>query len=204
MAAIKRPLVGAWEHHYIERQIAAINDTLEELIVSTGDMQSAEQQVATDVTQLEQDHAAFRSAVAAQIADVQAEVDKIKGNVGDPTVLQGLDQRLQALHNTVQGETTTVSTSDPGAQTAPVVTAITPTAGSSAGGTQVTITGSGFSHASAVNFGSTAAESFTIDSDLQITATTPAGTDGQAVDVTVVNPVGTSATGVADQFSYTG
>jgi hypothetical protein len=40
----------------------------------------------------------------------------------------------------------------------------------------------------------------TVNSDSQITATSPAGTG--TVDVTVVVPGGTSATSAADQFTY--
>ena len=83
---------------------------------------------------------------------------------------------------------------------APAVTSINPVTGPAAGGTVVTITGSGFSSVSAVSFGSTAAAAFTIDSDASITATSPAGTG--MVDLTVMSPSGTSATSSADLFTY--
>ena len=90
--------------------------------------------------------------------------------------------------------------------TAPAVSAISPPNGSPAGGTSVTITGSGLSGATAVQFGSTAASSFTVNSATQITATSPAAPPGTtaalAVDVTVTTAGGPSATGVADQFTY--
>jgi hypothetical protein len=54
--------------------------------------------------------------------------------------------------------------------------------------------------AAAVSFGPTAALSFTVDSDAQITARSPAGHG--VVDVTVTTPIGTSAAGMADRFSY--
>ena len=82
----------------------------------------------------------------------------------------------------------------------PVVSGVKPVSGSPIGGTSVTITGEGFTHASSVDFGSTAATSFTVDSDTQITATAPAGTG--TVDVTVTTPEGTSPTSAADRFSY--
>ena len=84
--------------------------------------------------------------------------------------------------------------------TAPKVTGLSPTSGPTAGGTTVTITGTGFTGATTVNFGTTKATSFTVDSDTQITATSPAGTG--VVDVTVVTPGGTSATSSADKFTY--
>ena len=46
---------------------------------------------------------------------------------------------------------------------APVVTSISPTSGPAAGGTTVTITGSGFTGATAVDFGTTPATSFTVN-----------------------------------------
>ena len=81
-----------------------------------------------------------------------------------------------------------------------VVTGITPAQGPVTGGTILTITGTGFGGATAVDFGSTKATSFTVVSDTQITATSPAGTG--VVHVTVVTAGGTSATSSADQFSY--
>ena len=53
------------------------------------------------------------------------------------------------------------------------VTSISPSTGPTIGGTQVTITGSGFTGATAVEFGAFSAGTFTVDSDTQITATTP-------------------------------
>jgi CSLREA domain-containing protein len=82
----------------------------------------------------------------------------------------------------------------------PTVTSVSPSSGLTAGGTSVTITGTGFTGASAVKFGTSAATSFTVVSTTQITATSPAGTG--TVDVTVTTPGGTSATSAADQFTY--
>ena len=90
--------------------------------------------------------------------------------------------------------------------TAPAITSISPTGGPLAGGTTVTITGTGFygggssPAVSAVKFGSTSASSFTVNSATQVTATSPAGSG--IVDVTVTTPGGTSATTAADGFTY--
>ena len=84
---------------------------------------------------------------------------------------------------------------------APAVSSVTPTSGPAAGGTTTTITGSGFTGATAVSFGSTAATSFTVDSDTQITAVSPAGTAG-AVDVTVTTPYGQSLPDGGGEFTY--
>jgi hypothetical protein len=83
---------------------------------------------------------------------------------------------------------------------APSVSKLKPKTGPAAGGTSVTITGSGFTGASAVHFGAALA-SFTVNSSSSITALAPPGTTGSA-DVTVTGPGGTSATGSADVFKY--
>ena len=73
---------------------------------------------------------------------------------------------------------------------APVLISIAPSSGPPAGGTSVTITGTGLTGATAVTFGATPATSFTVNSATQITATSPAGTG--TVQVTVTTPLGTS------------
>ena len=65
---------------------------------------------------------------------------------------------------------------------------MTPLGGQAAGGTSVTITGTGFTVATAVDFGCAAANGFTVVSDTDITATSPAGTG--VVYVTVSGPAG--------------
>ena len=83
---------------------------------------------------------------------------------------------------------------------APTLSAVSPSSGPTAGGTSVTITGTGFTNATAVNFGSTPATRFTVDSDGQITAISPAGSG--TVDVTVTTPAGSSTTGASDRYTY--
>lgn len=82
----------------------------------------------------------------------------------------------------------------------PTVTGIDPHFGPTTGGTVVTITGTNFLNATSVQFGATAATSFIINSNTQITAVSPPGTG--TVDVTVTTPVGTTATSPADLFIY--
>jgi len=83
----------------------------------------------------------------------------------------------------------------------PAVGAVTPSAGPAAGGNTVTIAGTGLAGATAIAFGTVPATSFTVVSPTRIAATVPAGTIG-TVDVTVTAPGGTSATGVADDYTY--
>jgi hypothetical protein len=82
----------------------------------------------------------------------------------------------------------------------PAVTKVEPNAGPAAGGTSVTITGTNLSPATAVEFGSNNAASFTVNSETSITAVSPAGTG--TADVTVTTLCGTSLTSEADRFTY--
>jgi IPT/TIG domain-containing protein len=83
----------------------------------------------------------------------------------------------------------------------PTVTGVVPNSGPTAGGTPVTITGTGFQCVTGVKFGTTPAATFTVVSPTEITATSPAGSAG-TIDVTVTNCNGTSPTGSADEFTY--
>ncbi|MCK7627998.1 IPT/TIG domain-containing protein, partial [Streptomyces sp. RS10V-4] len=80
---------------------------------------------------------------------------------------------------------------------APVVTSVSPAQGAPAGGTDVIITGSGFTGATLVRFGPNGTN-FVIVSDTLITAKTPAGSG--TVQVTVTAPTGTSTQNVL--FTY--
>jgi len=84
----------------------------------------------------------------------------------------------------------------------PTVTGVTPTTGPVTGGAQVTITGSAFTGATSVAFGTGAATAFTVNGPNSITATSPPGSG--TVDVTVTTPSGTSATSSSDHYTFTG
>ncbi len=83
----------------------------------------------------------------------------------------------------------------------PRVTGVSTSTGPASGGTSVTITGTGFTGATSVRFGTAAATSFKIASSTAITAVSPAEPGG-TVDVTVTNAGGTSATSTADPFTF--
>jgi YVTN family beta-propeller protein len=85
---------------------------------------------------------------------------------------------------------------------APAVTAITPASGPQAGGTSVTIAGTGFFGATEVHFGSVPVTAFTVNSATQITATAPAAASTGTVHVTVTTLAGTSAPSSADRYTY--
>ncbi len=85
----------------------------------------------------------------------------------------------------------------------PSVETLAPASGSF--GTRVTITGSGFSDATAVMFGGLRAASFTVDSPTQITAAAPAPWAAGPLDdcaVTVGSPAGVSRQVEGATFSY--
>ncbi len=73
----------------------------------------------------------------------------------------------------------------------PVIKKVAPASGPAGGGAAVTLTGEGFSGATAVTFGSTGAGGFVVNSPTSITAISPAETPGQ-VAMQVTTPAGTS------------
>ncbi|MDY0811845.1 PxKF domain-containing protein [Kitasatospora purpeofusca] len=85
---------------------------------------------------------------------------------------------------------------------APAVTAVAPAQGPVAGGTTVTLTGTDFTGATAVTFGTVPATAFTVESDSRITATAPAATAVGTVDITVTTPAGTSTASTAGSYAY--
>jgi hypothetical protein len=85
--------------------------------------------------------------------------------------------------------------------TPPTVVSISPATGGTAGGTLVTITGTGFTGATSVKFGGQAVTSFKVVSDTEITTDAPEGAVGM-VDVTVTTPFGTTAVIAGDEFTY--
>lgn len=87
-------------------------------------------------------------------------------------------------------------------QPAPEVTLVSPFSGSVKGGAVVTITGKNLSGASAVEFGATPAASFTVDSDTEITATTPAATKPGKVDLTITTLAGSNVNTRFDDYVY--
>ncbi|WP_425565424.1 IPT/TIG domain-containing protein, partial [Pedococcus aerophilus] len=82
-----------------------------------------------------------------------------------------------------------------------VVTSISPSTGSTQGGTLVSITGSGFTGSTSVTFAGVAGTSLTVVSDTSLKAVTPAHASG-TVDVQVVTPTGKSATSASSKYTF--
>ncbi|HUY23344.1 MAG TPA: IPT/TIG domain-containing protein [Acidimicrobiales bacterium] len=83
----------------------------------------------------------------------------------------------------------------------PTVTGVAPASGPASGGTTVTITGTGFTGATRVVFGTVAATSFTVVSDTRITAVSPAQA-ASTRNIVVSTAVGSSALTAVDHFAY--
>ena len=83
----------------------------------------------------------------------------------------------------------------------PVVTNLSSSSGSTAGGASVNIMGVNFTNITQVNFGGLPATSFVLNSPTSITAIAPAESAG-AVDVTVTNTAGTSGTSSSDRYTF--
>jgi hypothetical protein len=83
----------------------------------------------------------------------------------------------------------------------PTLTGISPASGTAAGGTAVTVTGTGFQAGVTVSLGGTPATGVTVVSSTSITATTPAHAAG-AVDVVVSNAEQQAAT-LPNGYTYT-
>lgn len=86
------------------------------------------------------------------------------------------------------------------AEAGPAITGASPRGGPPAGGTVVTLTGSGFASGATVTVGGAPATGVTVSSASSLTLTTPAGTAG-AQDVVVTNPDDRTGT-LAGGFTY--
>jgi len=104
---------------------------------------------------------------------------------------------------TVAGQPTATNPSDQFTYITPppTVSAVSPSSGPTAGGTAITIAGTGFEAGATVTVGGTAATGVNVVSATQINATAPAHVAGAADVVVTVNGQ-SSATNPGDQFTY--
>lgn len=95
-------------------------------------------------------------------------------------------------------------TTPPGGPLLPAVTSVSPDSGPGSGGTVVTVTGTNLVDVTSVDFGTVPATTYsTTAAGTTLVAVSPIPLAAGAVDVTVTNPVGTSATNAGDVFTYT-
>ncbi|MDA8081470.1 MAG: IPT/TIG domain-containing protein, partial [Actinomycetota bacterium] len=89
---------------------------------------------------------------------------------------------------------------------APTVASISPTSGTTAGGTSVTITGTNFTGATAVDFGPSSATTFTVNSPTSITVTSPAESAGPIsnINASMMSAPGETISGTVTSSSGTG
>lgn len=120
------------------------------------------------------------------IDDAAADGDSATLSIAD-TCDHGSDGTATNLTDTANGTATAMITVE--AETTVTVTNVSPNHGTT--GTDVTITGEGFTGATAVSFGGVNVSSFTVDSDTQISTTVPNGLTPGAVAVAVTGPAGT-------------
>ncbi len=166
------------------------------------------------------DPAALAASFKNVIDHIQTQA-RVQSVSGPATTLRSMDIEVKGLVNVQDGSTVLVmptlgSPIDPnqlstlrlsfaaipgaGRPSPPSLASVSPNSGPPAGGTTVTIMGSSFTGASAIQFGSIPASTFSVASDTQMTAVSPPGSG--TVDVTVTTPAGTSAASPADQFTY--
>ena len=105
--------------------------------------------------------------------------------------------RLEHASGTILVDRSTVSTRSAG----PTVSGVSPQAGPTVGGTQVTITGSHFQQVQEVTFGGVAGSSPQVVSSSKLRVTSPAHVGG-TVDVQVVGVFGSSTIVPTNQFIY--
>ncbi|HUA10724.1 MAG TPA: immunoglobulin domain-containing protein [Solirubrobacteraceae bacterium] len=116
--------------------------------------------------------------------------------VNSATSITAVTQAGSGLVNVTASSAAGVSPIVPGDrytfQAPPTVTKVSPKTLGAEGGTSVTITGTNFKDASAVDFGGVPAKSFVVESELTIVAVSPERAGGR-VNVTVTNTDATSA-----------
>ncbi len=160
----------------------------------------------------------FGSATGVKFGSVPAAFTAVSPNEFVATAPAGTAGSLVDIRVTTPYGTTPVVAADQfqyetGSAPAPVVSGVysvrpgdtapsSPAAGPLAGGTPVSVYGSGFTGATQVKFNN-ASVAFTVHSDGYITTTSPQGFDGTGyVNVHVVTPAGTSTSSTATQFVY--
>jgi hypothetical protein len=133
----------------------------------------------------------LQSAVTAITAAVAAEITALQNainaqGVNNSPAIEASVANLRSLIGTLNASVAPPTVAGP-----PVVTSISPNAGPIAGGTVVTLAGTGFTGATGVTVGGVAATGLTVASDTSLTFTTPPSAAGLA-NVVVTTPAGVS------------
>jgi hypothetical protein len=136
------------------------------------------------------------AAVAANTTATNAAVSAL-GSAGGSSDTAAIEAAVAQLTTNNNALTAAVGVTAPGG---PVVTGVSPSTVAIAGGTSLTVTGSGFTGTQAVNFDGVKGSSGTVVNDTQITVVSPPLAAG-VHDVTVSTAAATSATSPADQVT---
>jgi len=126
-------------------------------------------------------------------SSTQANPSHTYNSAGDYSAILTVTDNKSASNNA----TVLISVSPAVVGAVPSITSFSPTSGPV--GTQVTIVGNNFSGSTQVVFNSTAAASFSIDSDMQMRTTVPAGASTGKISITNNSGIGTST----NNFSVT-
>jgi alpha-tubulin suppressor-like RCC1 family protein len=125
--------------------------------------------------------------------------DGAEGSDDAPVEVSG----LSGITSIAAGQYFSLAAAYPPLLPSATVSKVEPAAGPLSGGTSVTIEGTNFAEVTAVDFGSTPASSFTVNSDTSITAVAPPLAGGNAIaEVTVTTPSGASRYSIGDSFIY--
>ncbi len=142
---------------------------------------------STALTDLQSAVTDIGTAIAAEIVALQAAINA-QGVNNSPAIeaaVTNMRSMIGALKTSAGGTPPVL---------APVtVDSISPSSGPVAGGTTVTITGTGLTGASAVTFSGIPASSFVVNSDTTISAISPPGAVGASLPVLVTAPGGVSS-----------
>lgn len=173
--------------------IQALEQSIQQATTGAGQYQSEIAALKAQLATANQTITTDQATITADEATISADA---AANTQADQQVQALQAQVASLASQVQALITAETPPSP-----PTVTAVAPTTGSDAGGDIVTVTGSGFTGATAVNFGTIAGSTLAVVSDTSLTVVSPPSPDGQ-VDITVVTPAGTSTTSATDQFTF--
>src|ERR1700743_551479 len=135
------------------------------------------------------------TAVAAEITALQNALNA--QGVNNSPAIEASVANLRALIGSLNQS---VNAANPPAPAAPAVASISPSSGPVAGGTSVTLTGTGLTGATGVTVGGVAATGLQVASDTSLTFTTPASAAAPAA-VVVTTPAGVSGSATTFTFS---
>jgi len=142
--------------------------------------------------------------VEGELGDGEFLIPSVSGT-GFPCLVTGLvngSEINDALYDFVYRETAgTIAAPVLDTPAAPVVYSISDSGGTTSGGEIVIVTGYGFTGATAVTVGGTAATDWQVDNNQQVTLITPAHAAG-AANIVITTPAGANGAGAQSTYTY--